>query len=131
MPYEGLLLPGEAFYLLQHAPGARIVDVRTRAELDWVGRIPGALELEWLHYPGNHLNPNFLHDLAAQADRESLLLFICRSGTRSHHAAAAATQSGFPDCYNILEGFEGDKDPQHHRNTVGGWRKAGLPWYQG
>jgi quinolinate synthase len=30
--------------------------------------------------------------------------------------------------YNILEGFEGDKDANGHRNNIGGWRKAGLPW---
>jgi hypothetical protein len=33
--------------------------------------------------------------------------------------------------YNILEGFEGDKDANGHRNNIGGWRKAGLPWIQG
>jgi len=31
----------------------------------------------------------------------------------------------------VLEGFEGEKDPQGHRGTVGGWRFAGLPWVQG
>jgi hypothetical protein len=31
----------------------------------------------------------------------------------------------------VLEGFEGDKDAQGHRSTVGGWRLAGLPWVQG
>jgi hypothetical protein len=39
-------------------------------------------------------------------------------------------RAGWKETYNILEGFEGDKDPQQHRNTVGGWRKAGLPWTQ-
>ena len=42
-----------------------------------------------------------------------------------------AMQSGYADCYNVLEGFEGDRDAQGHRNTVGGWRAAGLPWVQG
>ena len=45
--------------------------------------------------------------------------------------ATAATEAGYGDCYNILEGFEGDKDAHGHRNTIGGWRKAGLPWIQG
>jgi len=46
-PYCGELTPREAFELTQLAPGAKIVDVRTRAEWDWVGRIPGAVEIEW------------------------------------------------------------------------------------
>ena len=57
-------------------------------------------------------------------------MFICRSGLRSHHAAAAAAKAGFPQCFNVLEGFEGDKDASAHRNSKGGWRVAGLPWEQ-
>jgi hypothetical protein len=40
LPYEGALTPQEAFDLLRLAPGARLVDVRTRAEWDWVGAFP-------------------------------------------------------------------------------------------
>jgi rhodanese-related sulfurtransferase len=58
-------------------------------------------------------------------------MFLCRSGVRSHHAAQAAAQAGYSNSYKVLEGFEGDKDAQGHRNTVGGWRFAGLPWIQG
>ena len=47
------------------------------------------------------------------------------------NAAGMATQAGFANCYNVLEGFEGDRDANGHRNTVGGWRAAGLPWVQG
>lgn len=131
LPYEGALTPAEAWAVLQAAPGARIVDVRTRAEWDWVGRIPGAVEIEWMSYPGNQRNPNFLASLQQQLDPESLLLFICRSGQRSHAAAALATEAGFRDSYNVLEGFEGDKDATGQRGKVGGWRHAGLPWSQG
>lgn len=131
LPYEGVLLPTEAWELMQSAPGTKLVDVRTRAELDWVGRIPGAIEIEWLSYPGMKPNPNFMAQLEQQVDAEGLILFICRSGQRSHSAAALATQSGYTDCYNVLEGFEGDKDAAEHRGNTGGWRKAGLPWKQG
>ena len=58
------------------------------------------------------------------------LLFMCRSGVRSHNAATAATQAGFAQSINVLQGFEGDKDPLGQRNNIGGWRKAGLPWTQ-
>lgn len=129
--YLGELTPQEAHTLLQEAPGAKLVDVRTRAEWDWVGRVPGAVEIEWNQYPGNVRNPNFLAELSRQVDPEALVLFLCRSGARSVAAATLATEAGFGSCYNILEGFEGDKDANGHRNTVGGWRKAGLPWIQG
>jgi hypothetical protein len=44
--------------------------------------------------------------------------------------STAATEAGWSEAYNILEGFEGDKDGDGHRNVSGGWRKAGLPWVQ-
>ncbi|HUW26587.1 MAG TPA: rhodanese-like domain-containing protein [Gallionella sp.] len=130
LPYEGALYPDEAYEILQAAPGARLVDVRTRAELDWVGRAPGAAEIEWATYPGMKLNPHFITQLEQQVDKEALVLFICRSGVRSDAAAAAATQAGYNDCYNVLEGFEGDQNADGHRNTLGGWRVTGLPWDQ-
>lgn len=131
LPYSGAVLPQEAHALLKNLPGAKLVDVRTRAEWDWVGRIPGAIEIELLTYPGNRPNPAFAEQLAAQVPADAPVFFICRSGGRSHNAAMIAMQSGFSDCYNVLEGFEGDRDGQGHRSTVGGWRAAGLPWVQG
>ncbi len=131
LPYRGALLPQEAFALWQTLPGTQLVDVRTRAEWDWVGRIPSAVEIEWLGYPDNRPNPSFMQQLQQRAAADAPVLFICRSGARSHNAAALATQAGYSNCYNVLEGFEGDRDPQGHRNSVGGWRAAGLPWMQG
>jgi rhodanese-related sulfurtransferase len=130
LPYEGALTAHEASDVLRLAPGAKLVDVRTRAEWDWVGRIPGAVEIEWIHYPGGVRNPNFLAELKRQVDPEALVLFMCRSGVRSDAAARLATESGYGNCFNILEGFEGDKDANGHRNTTGGWRHGGLPWQQ-
>ena len=130
LPYEGALLPSEAYQILQSAPGAKLVDVRTRAELDWVGRIPNAVTVEWVSYPGMKPNPNFIAQLEQEVDKESLIMFICRSGARSHGAAIAATQAGYQDSYTVLEGFEGDKNTEAHRNTLNGWRAAQLPWEQ-
>ena len=130
LAYAGTLLPGEAHQILQQAPRAKLVDVRTRAEWDYVGRIPGAVEIELLTYPGNRPNPSFVAELERQVDKQALAMFICRSGGRSHNAATLAMQAGYAECYNVLEGFEGDKDAAGHRNTKGGWRAAGLPWVQ-
>lgn len=128
LPYAGALTPQEAHAVWRLAPGAKLVDVRTRAEWDWVGRIPGAIEIEWMSYPDNRPNSHFLSQLKQQVDREALLMFICRSGARSHNAAALVGEALRNDCYNVLEGFEGDKDANGQRDQLGGWRHAGLPW---
>ncbi len=128
LPYSGALLPQEAFALM-HA-GAILVDIRTKAELEWVGRVPGSLTVEWNTWPGNTMNPGFMPQLEALVVRDMPVMFLCRSGGRSHSAALAATQAGYSEAYNILQRFEGDKGPDGHRNTLGGWRLAGLPWVQ-
>ena len=130
LPYGGAVTPQEANEILGQAPSAKLVDVRTRAELDWVGRIPGAVEIELQTYPGNRPNESFVKALEQQVDKESLVMFICRSGGRSHNAAMMAMEAGYTECFNVLEGFEGDKDSEGHRNSKGGWRKSGLPWTQ-
>jgi rhodanese-related sulfurtransferase len=126
--YAGALLPAEAHQLMQ--TGAKLVDVRTKPELAYVGKIPGSLAVEWQTYPGGRENPEFLAELAAAVPKDQPVMFLCRSGVRSNAAAEAATRAGWKEAYNVLEGFEGDKDANQHRNTVGGWRKAGLPWTQ-
>ena len=128
LTYAGALLPAEAHQLMQ--AGAKLVDVRTKPELAYVGKIPGSLAVEWQTYPGGRENPEFLAELAAAVPKDQPVMFLCRSGARSNAAAEAATRAGWKEAYNILEGFEGDKDANQHRNTVGGWRKAGLPWVQ-
>jgi len=131
LPYAGALTPHEAHELLQLAPGARIVDVRSRAELELTGSIPGAVHVEWQSWPGWVANPHFLVQLAQATDPESLLFFICRSGERSHRAAVASSVAGRSSCYNVLEGFEGDLDKATgQRNTLNGWKQRGLPWQQ-
>jgi|SRR5690242_13445305 rhodanese-related sulfurtransferase len=132
LPYAGALLPSEAYALLRESPGARLVDVRTQAEWEYVGRVPQSVLIEWNTYPSGQRNSRFLEELQSKVPKtEAPVLFLCRSGARSHHAAMLATEAGYPNSYNILEGFEGDKDGNGHRNTVGGWRVAGLPWVQG
>jgi rhodanese-related sulfurtransferase len=128
LTYAGALLPAEAHKLMQ--AGATLVDVRTKPEIQYVGRVPGSLAVEWQTYPGNRENPEFIGELAASVPKDTPVMFLCRSGARSHAAAEAAARAGWKEAYNVLEGFEGDKDAAQHRNTVGGWRKAGLPWAQ-
>jgi rhodanese-related sulfurtransferase len=130
LPYDGALSPAEAHRLMQDHPKAVLVDVRSRAEWDFVGRVPGAVEVEWKTYPGMRPNEQFLQQLAERVPKDAVAMFICRSGARSHETATVAKRAGFASTFNVVEGFEGDRDPEGHRNTVGGWRAAGLPWMQ-
>ena len=131
LPYAGALTPRETFVLLEADPKTKLVDVRTRAEWEWVGRVPSAVLIEWNIWPGGTRNPEFDRELLAKVpDKDHPVLFICRSGGRSHHAATLAKKLGYARAFNVLEGFEGDKDAQGRRGTVGGWKVAGLPWSQ-
>jgi rhodanese-related sulfurtransferase len=129
LPYAGALLPAEAYAMMQK--GAKLVDVRTDAELLFVGAVPGSEAIEWNTYPEGQRNPSFLDQLGEVTRKDQPVMFICRSGVRSHSAALAATEAGWLEAYNVLEGFEGDKDAEGQRGKLGGWRKAGLPWIQG
>lgn len=132
LPYSGAVTPQEAYALLQSDPRIRLIDVRTNAERDWVGRVALSPEqhgaVQWNLYPGGTPNPQFLEQLQQVAGKDEVLLFLCRSGVRSRHAARTATEHGYRHCFDILEGFEGEKNEHGHRKTVNGWCKAGLPW---
>ena len=132
LPYAGAVTPQEAYELLQSSSQAKLIDVRTNAERDWVGKVTLPAEkqaaVQWNLYPGANPNPEFSTELAQQAGKDDILLFLCRSGVRSRHAAKLATEQGYRNAFDILEGFEGDKDADGHRKTVSGWCKAGLPW---
>lgn len=131
LPYSGALTPPQAQAALEGTPNARLVDVRTQAEWNWVGQIPEALQIEWNTWPAGTKNPEFAQTLQREVpDKSTPLLFICRSGARSHAAATLAAELGYTAVYNVLEGFEGDKNDAGQRNTVSGWRFHGLPWKQ-
>src|SRR3974390_2033325 len=98
LPYAGALLPAEAHALLKE--GAKLVDVRTEAELQYVGSVPGSETIEWNTYPEGKRNPDFLKQLESAVAKDTPVMFLCRSGVRSHHAAAAATQAGWKSAYN-------------------------------
>ena len=131
LPYAGALLPAEAYALMQSLPEARLVDIRSRAELEWIGKVPGSVAIEWNRWPGGSRNLDFIAEFEALIDKRSTVMLLCRSGVRSHHAAIALARVGYRQAYNVLQGFEGDKDPNGQRNRLGGWRAAGLPWAQG
>ena len=136
--YAGDATPRETWEVLESQIGANLVDVRTDAEMIYVG-MPVLESLEkdgkmipWVLFPGGDTNSEFIAHLnMAVPDTEGQVFFLCRAGVRSRFAAALATKLGYQNCYNILEGFEGDKDSAGHRGLVNGWKVAGLPWKQG
>ncbi len=84
LPYQGELTPQEAFDLLQQGTVV-LVDVRSRAELELVGRVPDANHVEWAFYPGMVANADFASQLQAQVDKGQAIVFMCRTGGRSHN----------------------------------------------
>ena len=126
LPYVGELVPHEAFEVLQQLETV-LVDVRSKAELDLVGRIPNAVHIEWAFYPGMVANPEFAVQLQAQIDKNQTIVFMCRTGGRSHNAAVVASELGYK-AYNMLEGFEGEANAEKQRTLINGWKHAGLPW---
>ena len=136
--YGGDLTPQGAWELLRGDDRAVLVDVRTDPEWRYVG-VPDTTALgrpvgfvEWVDFPAGRPNPTFLDQLEQLGLRPGdgrPVVFLCRSGVRSIHAARVATAAGLGPAYNVLEGFEGGLDGDGHRGHEG-WRAAGLPWRQ-
>lgn len=127
LPYLGELTPKEAFALLQEE-STLLVDVRSQAELDLVGRVPNAKHIEWAFYPGMIANAAFSQQLQAQVAPDQAIVFMCRTGGRSHNAAMLAQQLGYSRVFNMVEGFEGEANQQKQRTLINGWKHADLPW---
>lgn len=127
--YAGDVSPQLAYDWWQSG-NAVLIDVRTDAEREWVGFVPGAIGLAWKQWPGMALNSEFDDALRAAVPAGKKALLLCRSGVRSIAAAKRASELGI-EAYNVLEGFEGDPDEHAHRGRRGGWRFRGLPWRQG
>lgn len=136
--YAGDLTAEEAWELLAANPAALLVDVRTQPEWAFAG-VPDIRSLgrkpvllSWKTYPAFTLNAEFASRLAeAVPDKETPLLFLCRTGGRSLDAAVAMTQQGYSACYNIADGFDGPVNDRGQRGFQAGWRAAGLPWVHG
>ena len=127
--------------MLTGDPKAQLVDVRTVAEWNFVG-LPDLASIgrnvhcvEWQNFPAMAPNPDFVRETsgalaAAGAEKETPVLFLCRSGARSRAAAMAMTRAGYHKAFNIADGFEGDLDAKRHRGKSKGWKALGLPWKQ-
>ena len=132
--YKGDLTPLETMERLGSVENSVLLDVRTMPEWNYVGvpAVQRLLTIEWQTFPSGEINPNFVAQVEqAGVPKDAEIYAICRSGVRSIAAAQALTAAGFAEVYNVLEGFEGDKDASGHRSSVGGWKYHQLPWQQG
>lgn len=64
--YAGDVTPQQAWQWVQEGK-AVLVDVRSSAEMEWVGRVPGAAAVPWKQWPGMAMNPDFDAQLRAAA----------------------------------------------------------------
>ncbi len=139
--FAGDISPEDAFSVLKQDSRAVLVDVRTEPEWQFVGTPDltplgkSPVFLPWQNYPGMAIAEDFVTVLEAElraraVDETAPLMFLCRSGARSRHAAVAMASAGWSHCYNIAEGFEGALDVERHRGAEHGWRARGLPWTQ-
>ena len=142
-PRVGEVVPTAAWNILETEKDARLIDVRTQAEWNFVG-MPDLSGLdqtltcvEWASFPEMSKNPRFAEAVIEALGDEApgKLLFLCRSGVRSLHAAQAVAaryseMGQAVDCLNVAEGFEGDLNAIGRRGIQNGWKHRGLAWRQ-
>ena len=74
-----------------------------------------------------------MEQVKARFKAEDTILVMCRSGQRSAASVNLLAEAGFKSVYNIVDGFEGEKEkdkasPNFGKRTVDGWRNSQVPW---
>ena len=112
---------------IEENPNTVVLDVRTKEELDNVGRIDaeglGSKTVHVVVSPdlGNwqEPDPNFVENVKKEIKKENPILVSCAAGGRSLIAANLLEQEGYT-ALNVSDGFSGNgQDP--------GWKNSGLP----
>ena len=127
----------ECFNKLSEISNSYLIDVRTKPEWEFIG-IPSlssinkkTIFISWHVYPQMKINSFFENEvIESNIKKNDQLFLICRSGGRSFHAAKFLAHSGYHYCYNVSDGFEGDKNKLNKRSTINGWKFNNLPWEQ-
>ncbi len=141
MPLKAVnhISPLKAWDLIQKEPKVAFIDVRSDMEYLFIGHPSGSVNIPWIEEPNWEVNPHFVRDVRKlvlggvidSPEHHSVpVLLICRSGNRSDEAGKLLVENGFKRVYNIVQGFEGELDENHQRNTIAGWRFDNLPWEQ-
>ena len=138
------LTPKDAHEALEQDPSIVFIDVRDPIEVSFIGHaasmdanIPLATATHKFdpNKGAYQMQPNkaFLAQVkaaiaAADGGKDTPVFLMCRSGARSAVAARILLKAGYTNVWNIVEGFEGDKDKKTGTRSVNGWRNAELPW---
>ncbi len=139
----------DAYQLKSEHSDVIFVDVRTRAEVAFVGmplisdaNVPYMVSGDWGTWDEKkknfklEANSGFLVSMddlvkAKGGSKETKIIVMCRSGSRSAKAANLLAKNGYKNVYTVLDGFEGDKAKSGDlkgQRVVNGWKNSGLPW---
>jgi rhodanese-related sulfurtransferase len=120
------ILSIEAYDMLNTVPDTYLIDVRTRAEYQFIGHAPMAhlfplyfmsdqlvqKDEQWEYQLTNN-NKAFVEEISKKFQKANNLLIISRDGTRSILAARQLIKAGFKNVYNVKDGFEGAPFPTY------------------
>ena len=120
----------KAFEILKSENESYLIDVRTEYEWTTIG-VPNlekinkkVLFIPWPNLVDMEFVKYFLNILKSRFNYNNKLFFICRSGSRSRLASEIAAKNNFSNCYNIIDGFEGNRTDE----MKSGWKSQDLPW---
>jgi rhodanese-related sulfurtransferase len=118
------ILSIEAYDMLNTVPDTYLLDVRTRAEYQFVGHPITAYHFPYMFmssdltregeeyfYRFNIKNKAFIEEIGRIFKKTDNLLVLCRDGLRSTAAATELSEAGFKNVYNVEDGFEGPPFP--------------------
>jgi rhodanese-related sulfurtransferase len=152
------ILSVEAFDMLNTVPDSYLIDVRTRAEYQFVGHPFKAYLFPYRFFTATFAKENdshayqlgpknkaFVEQITKVFKKTDNLLLISRDGTRSALAAKELVDEGFKNVFDVVDGFEGplfpafEDDNRHKyyrqlakRNKIYGYghrRHYGWQWW--
>lgn len=144
-----LTAPDVSEHMQKHGNKTLFLDVRTRAEVNFLGmatladaNVPYSEINEWYAWNDKkkelklEVNSDFASEvekrLAAKGlSKSDTVILMCRSGQRSAKAADLLVELGYKNVYTVVDGYEGDKAKEgahKGQRVVNGWKNAGLPW---
>lgn len=118
------ILSIEAYDMLNTVPDTYLIDVRTRAEYQFVGHPINAHLFPYMFmtdrfqkkngevgYKFSERNKAFVQEISKVFKKTDNLLILSRDGTRSALAAKELVKAGFKKIYDVEDGFEGLRFP--------------------
>ena len=124
------ILSLEAYDMLNTVPDTFLIDVRTRAEYQFVGHPPMAYLFPYMFTTNNlakeddkymyqftEKNKDFVDEISKIFKKTDNLLIIGRDGTRSALAVKDLLDEGFKKTIHVIDGFEGPEFPTFEDNN--------------